>query len=721
MANSILSHRLVNAAANNTNNSNGASTSGRNGGAGEKRSRNGCQMCKSRRKKCPEDFNVRSNGKLSCSTCFQKGLDCHPPNQQEEESILQRSTPKRILTARTQNRIPSPGTLSTQPSINFNTFQTDSTSGPNLTNPFNSSSFQSQPPTILQSFPQSQLSQQPAIPSSSATGLHTTNDLQDAAWLNDFFKEFSNLSDPIYQDAIWLANNQPNVSNAEMPSQNASMPSPSAWTTNTPAASAPSTTTKRLEVPSGRAEYDRIVQSDELDDLLERYKPLYEKVWRATISVSEKDDGLMRGIFTLSRASKACRAASVSACLSLHRLMQRERKLDRPSCGMGLIHQLLEDDVKGSPAEMITTPANLEDKKGVKQIEGQEPTAEDHMGMAYKWYQFAADEYERSGSNDTMAERLATLLNLRYTIIALDGARAGLTYMEEIRKLLLELGVSTHYMRYTSYCGTIMGVMVQSTLLIDIFEAATKRHKRCAVRASPTTNSLSSTPAYGGTPSSSIATDSVTLSTLNSEMLAQDLQKGPLYEYEFLSCLSCDIIECLLHICNLDADIHEGLLSPIVKKGRIEEVECMIRQARLVRKNNNDGAAFVRSIAVHEMWRQAALIQFYQRILNLGALASKVQRALQEILSLADMLSTTLSPSETWDMWMVWFLASTVAITPEQRKKCILYLEALGSEQAIMDNLVIIKQLWKASDETGYPQDWYSIAEANGLSVCYAF
>lgn len=720
MANSILSHRLINSV--NNGGASGSGQNGRNSGGGEKRSRNGCQMCKSRRKKCPEDFNLRQNGKLACSTCFQKGLDCHPPSPHGEEIPLQRPVHKKVstLSSRSHNPSPIPLSLSSQPSINFSNLQTiDSNLTTNPSYPSVSTSFQSQP-TFLQSLPQGQSQQQQqTAPSTTANGVQSTNDLQDAAWLNDFFKEFSNLSDPIYQDAIWLANNQPNVPNPDISSQNASVPSSSNWTTTTNnTTSAPSTSSKRTESHTGRAEYDRIVESDELDELLERYKPLYEKVWRATISVSEKDDGLMRGIFTLSRQSKACRAASVSACLSLHRLMQRERSMDRPSYGIGFIHQLLEDDVKNTPA----LSAKHEDVKGNNKGSSEgEQSAEDQMSMAYKWYQFAADEYGRSGSKDTMAERLATLLNLRYTIIALDGARAGLTYMEEVRKSLSELGVSTHYMRYTSHCGTILGVMVQSTLVIDIFEAATKRHKRCAVRPSPTTISLSSSPAYSGTPSSSIATDSISLSALNSEVLAQDLQKGPLYEYEFLSCLSCDIIECLLHICNLDADIHENVLSDVEKKARIEEVECMIRQARLVRKNNNDGAAFVRSIAVHEMWRQAVLIQFYQRILNLGALASKIQRALQEILSLADMLSTTLSPSETWDMWMVWFLASTVAITQEQRKKCILYLEALGTEQAIMDNLVIIKQLWKASDETGYPQDWYAIAEANGLSVCYAF
>lgn len=717
MANSILSHRLINPI---NNGASGSGRSGRNSGGGEKRSRNGCQMCKSRRKKCPEDFNLRPSGKLACSSCFQKGLDCHLPSPQGEESLLQRPVHKKVasLNSRPHNPSSIPTSLSAPASINFSTVHTDSTLGLNQAIPTASASLQSQP-TFLQSLPQGQLPQQP-IPSTLANGVLPTNDLQDATWLNDFFKDFSHLSDPIYQDAIWLANNQPNVSSASVSSQNAPSVSSSTWTTTTSATSAPSTSSKSIDAPTGRAEYDRIVESDELDELLEKYKPLYEKVWKSTISVSEKDDGLMRSILRLSRQSKACRAASVAACLSLHMLVQRERNMNRPSntMGMGFIHQLIEGDGEN----FQTLRAKQEDAKGSNKESSEEgPTAEDHTNMTYKWYRFAADEYERSGRKDSMAERLATLLNLRYTIIGLDGARAGSVYMDETRGILSELGVSTYYMRYTSYCGTILGVMLQSTLVIDVFEAATKRYKRCAVRASNNNSSLTSSPAYGGTPSSSIATDSVSLSVLNSEVLAQDLQKGPLYEYEFLSCLSTDIIESLLHICNLDADIHENLLSDVDKKIRIEEIETMIRQARLVRKNNNEGAAFIRSTAVHEMWRQAILIQFYQRILNLGALASKIQRALQEILSLADMLSSTLSPSETWDMWMVWFLASTVAITPEQRKKCILYLEALGTEQAIMDNLVIIKRLWKASDETGYPQDWYAIAEASGLSVCYAF
>lgn len=126
-------------------------------------------------------------------------------------------------------------------------------------------------------------------------------------------------------------------------------------------------------------------------------------------------------------------------------------------------------------------------------------------------------------------------------------------------------------------------------------------------------------------------------------------------------------------------------------------------------------------MALHEMWRQSTLIYYYQAILQLGPLARLVQDALEQILSLVDMLSTSLRASEAWDMWMVWFLAGSVAVQPEHRAKCLSFLEGLGSEKALLDNIQVLRAVWRATDESGRTQDWATIAAQQGIAVCYGF
>lgn len=98
-----------------------------------------------------------------------------------------------------------------------------------------------------------------------------------------------------------------------------------------------------------------------------------------------------------------------------------------------------------------------------------------------------------------------------------------------------------------------------------------------------------------------------------------------------------------------------------------------------------DVAARVRAFSLHEMWRQAVLLQLYQDVHRLGPVASKVQLALSQIIRLSELLPATERDDQApqidvWDMSMVWFLACTVAITEEQRAVCLSQLESLGSE-----------------------------------------
>lgn len=661
--------------------------------SGEKRSRRGCRTCKTRRKKCPEDFVLRPDGSLSCSACLGKGLRCHAPSPTPtgEPGGAHMATNKSLGFAHTHTQSVASQMLPPQ---------TMAATGINL--------LANQLPPSLGTFGQepTRFSGQPALlqPSTQQAASHNTasafapvapiTDVAlDSSWLDDFFKEFSSLSDPIYQDAMWLAHgNSANVpirptasaatttisSNATSSAEQNSTSTPSstpAWSASGDAGLTVPLTSTHMGARSQSQDYDRIVQSDELDSLLERYSPLYEKLWRAAFSVSQPDNGLTRAILALSRASKSCRAATVASCLSYHHVMQRERAAN-PRQSMGLSHFLLNESGQGAGMSQadLQTRADPDGPEATAQAM-QWPTAEERVGMAYKWYQFAMEEYKRSGRMGTLEQRLATLLNLRWTIITLDGSNAGLFYMEEIRSLITEMGVTTGYMRHTARRGTVLTVLVQSVLATDVFESATKRYQRCALRPSPSSLTTPASIQPHATPTSTSD------GGLNSELLTRDLQRGPLYDYEFTSCLSEDVIECIMMVSNLDADIHEGHLTDETERmTRRTDVETAIRNCRFVKKAELEGAAMLRAMALHEMWRQAVLLHFFQVIHGIGPLAAKMQHVLQQILSLANMLKATLTPSETWDMWMVWFLAATVAITAEQRAKCMHYLEALGSE-----------------------------------------
>lgn len=118
------------------------------------------------------------------------------------------------------------------------------------------------------------------------------------------------------------------------------------------------------------------------------------------------------------------------------------------------------------------------------------------------------------------------------------------------------------------------------------------------------------------------------------------------------------------------------------------------------------------------MWREAVFIHLYQVVYRLGCMAKKVQHSLEQIIKLSEMMQfytpkstgdwrgagipaarqakpraeesatnlASLAPYmdddklDTIDMSMVWFLAATVAITPEHREICLLNLGSIGQE-----------------------------------------
>lgn len=148
------------------------------------------------------------------------------------------------------------------------------------------------------------------------------------------------------------------------------------------------------------------------------------------------------------------------------------------------------------------------------------------------------------------------------------------------------------------------------------------------------------------------------------------------------------------------------------------------------------------------MWRQAVLIQLLQDVHSMGPNARRLRAALDQILRLAEVvsateesvdessssnLSTLARPNppfavlhnhhhiDVWDMSMVWFLASTVAVSDHDRAICMKHLETIGCERAILDNINAVKIIWDAMDRTGRAHDWRDTLAEHKLTVSYTF
>lgn len=272
---------------------------------------------------------------------------------------------------------------------------------------------------------------------------------------------------------------------------------------------------------------------------------------------------------------------------------------------------------------------------------------------------------------------------------------------------LQDLNVDVGYLQQTATSGTAVAFMTQALAAAHIMDVAAVRGMRCKIFD-------------GSFPTPSPA-------------LAADDRDNPHATYKYVTSLSVDLLSCILSITNLAADIEEGkVTSRNVISSRSKAIEDRIVASELeVAQSPHHGMTRVRALVLHEMWRQAILIQLYQDVHNLGAMAAKVQSSLVQILELSRTVSTTggtraTTPSthphlDEWDMSMVWFLAGTVAISEADRAICASNLESIGCERAILDNIEALRALWRHVDETGRADDWKSLLVKWRMTVCYTF
>lgn len=84
-------------------------------------------------------------------------------------------------------------------------------------------------------------------------------------------------------------------------------------------------------------------------------------------------------------------------------------------------------------------------------------------------------------------------------------------------------------------------------------------------------------------------------------------------------------------------------------------------------------------LIVYFSWRQASWLQYHQGIFRRSADHPEIKAALSCMLQLFDVAALQLSASFRGPLALPIFLASSVALTEEDRKKCRKHMENLGT------------------------------------------
>ncbi|ORY86693.1 fungal-specific transcription factor domain-domain-containing protein [Leucosporidium creatinivorum] len=124
------------------------------------------------------------------------------------------------------------------------------------------------------------------------------------------------------------------------------------------------------------------------------------------------------------------------------------------------------------------------------------------------------------------------------------------------------------------------------------------------------------------------------------------------------------------------------------------------------------GSSFynVTRIAAQEVWRQAALIHFHQVLAGLPAEHPTLQDCLKSLLSVYAIVEQGLPALLCGPMTVPMFLASTIAVTPQDQNRLRRRHEALHVYVGPRDCHRFVEKLWRKRFE-GEQLDWHVLAE----------
>lgn len=295
---------------------------------------------------------------------------------------------------------------------------------------------------------------------------------------------------------------------------------------------------------------DRTVRSDDLDELLVRWSPIYETYLCAIFDTSKQagDKPLMDRLMEITRTHTTCKASMVACCLAYRDVIERE----------------LQPSASRPPSRFVkymisSGPSSL-------------PASHSASHFAHAWLRFAHDGFVRDRAGMPIATRLLTLLNIRYASVCLLGARDSFALAPYIHEALTEVEVDVDYLYETYKCGTTLSFMVQALAYANAMDAATVRGARSAIRDHPRRVTAAAIPSHSTT------------------ILSRDSAVNPLADYCYVTMLSVGLLECIKRVSDLAADIDEGrvLLKTDVdaRSSRIEDLIMVCLSLTLYHKLN---------------------------------------------------------------------------------------------------------------------------------------
>lgn len=475
-----------------------------------KRSKKGCLSCRKRRKKCPEDYQQWSDGSWACSACEVRGQKCNLPlskkgrqqqQQQQSTNIITSQSPSQLDHVQQQNV--SSSLLEDASNIVYGTEHSVSLNRPS--DAVISESKQTPFSTHLANNDTSFYHRQ-SVSTETSAGEPDKN-----AWLDTFLEEFMALTEPSLQTIV-----QPTLTPISSSSPALDLLS---------IAKSPKSNT-RNEQNRPESVMDRMIRSDDLDDLLTKSAHIYDTFLCAIIDTSKiaGNASLIDHLMDITKSNNVCKASMVSCCLAYKDVIDRERQSPR---GPSRFVQYL---IKGSrKAPTISTIPSRQ---------------------VHQWLKYATDGFHQSKLTMNLAAKLLTLLNLRFACICFSGARDAFALANDIHSVLCQLRVDVHYLRSTARKGTPLSVIIQALAFANIMDAATMKGVRPAI---------------------------LNESREMASALEVDLAVNPRADLKMVTVLSVELVDCIKRISDLSVDIAEGQLhhrSEIESKG--EEIKQLI-------------------------------------------------------------------------------------------------------------------------------------------------
>ncbi|GAA6022658.1 hypothetical protein JCM10207_008570 [Rhodosporidiobolus poonsookiae] len=312
---------------------------------------------------------------------------------------------------------------------------------------------------------------------------------------------------------------------------------------------------------------------------------------------------------------------------------------------------------------------------------------------ADKFYDHGVALLTRSGAAYSLNILLSSIIDLRLAKLDSRGAAAA-SHLLDLADFFLKASKLAHQINLR-LLGGIDSVALRLFIYIDVFRAIATPGRLPLFELVDVIPSAIPIPADGVT----------------SEHLS--LHYG----------LSVDILICFSTIVTTMCRRAEMGPEEIKRVGA--EMDAKIRACKTRLPEAAQSSLLLSNIASQEMWRQAALIYLYTGLLRHTPLSRVLRTAFDEMLVVSDSLhhdgvgSGTAPTYSNASLAFPWFLAATVAITEEEKERCLEGIESCGTGCLHRDNKAFILRFWEAVEHDGHAPDWTEFAQREGLSIAF--